>query len=299
MKGADLPRPGRVVRIKSNVFFSRVGKCTICSMPRSFIMSIKICPSDWLNVERDLLCLSGQSISLKLKSPRTWTEGRFFTLMMSPYVIKLFSKWLEFFTSATRRSIPTCQKMISFVCKHFHTNWFRFVFQFCDRHMRNVLMDEQHDPATLDISVFSIYTIWASFREEFWSCNRTGDLGFLDSYNMWLMKIKESQQFQFFFFASYAIDSHANEFQLTNKAALPCTTRWRPVSFSFVRGTNLFQFPSLPVHKRRNQKSRRVHISDKSMYRLYCSQFHTEFLQWIFNMDPHITTVTLNCFVTL
>ena len=35
--------------------------------------------------------------------------------------------------------------------------------------MRNVLMDEQHDPATMDISVFSIYmyTVWASFREEF------------------------------------------------------------------------------------------------------------------------------------
>ena len=69
--------PGRVVRIKSNVFFSRVGKCTICSKPWSFIMSINICRSDWLNVEPDLLSLSGQSISLKLKSPRTWTEGSF------------------------------------------------------------------------------------------------------------------------------------------------------------------------------------------------------------------------------
>ena len=143
------------------------------------------------------------------------------------------------------------------------------VFQFCNRHMRNVLMDEQHDPATIAISAFSIYTIWASFREEFWSCNRTVDFvclcwgltsqstifqsyrdgataswvinqyfrevkclaqghnmtavgfeprplapesdtlplshrappvdfGFLDIYNMWLMKVKGSQQFQFF-----------------------------------------------------------------------------------------------------
>ena len=70
-------------------------------------------------------------------------------------------------------------------------------------------MDEQHDPATMDISVFSIYTIWASFGEEFWSCNRTVDFSFLDSYNMWLMKVKESQQFQFF--ASDAIDIHAND----------------------------------------------------------------------------------------
>ena len=49
------------------------------------------------------------------------------------------------------------------------------------------------------------------------------DFGFLDSYNMWLMKVKESQQFQFF--APYAIDIRANEFQPTNKAAFICTTR--------------------------------------------------------------------------
>ena len=84
-------------------------------------------------------------------------------------------------------------------------------------------MDEQHDPATMDISVFSIYTIWASLREEFLSCNRTVDFGFLDSYNMWLMKVNQRQQFQFF--ASYAIDIHANEFQPTNKAAFISTIR--------------------------------------------------------------------------
>ena len=39
----------------------------------------------------------------------------------------------------------------------------------------------------------------------------------------WLMKVKKSQQFQFF--ASYAIDIHANEFQPTNKTAFICTTR--------------------------------------------------------------------------
>ena len=67
----------------------------------------------------------------------------------------------------------------------------------------------------------------------------TVDFGFLDSYNMWLMKVKESQQFQYF--ASYSIDIHANEFQPTNKAVFICTT--------------YFQFPSLPVHQRRNQRS--------------------------------------------
>ena len=47
----------------------------------------------------------------------------------------------------------------------------------------------------------------------------------------WLMKVKESQQFQFF--ASYAIDIHANEFQPTNKAAFICTTRLRPIFLLF------------------------------------------------------------------
>ena len=40
---------------------------------------------------------------------------------------------------------------------------------------------------------------------------------------MWLMKVKESHQFQFF--ASSAIDIHANEFQPTNKAVFIFTTR--------------------------------------------------------------------------
>ena len=40
---------------------------------------------------------------------------------------------------------------------------------------------------------------------------------------MWLMKVKESQQFQFF--ASYAIVIHANEFHPTNKAADKDTVR--------------------------------------------------------------------------
>ena len=48
------------------------------------------------------------------------------------------------------------------------------------------------------------------------------ELSILDSYNMWMLKVKESQQFQFF--ASYAIGIHANEFKPTNKAVF-CTTR--------------------------------------------------------------------------
>ena len=74
------------------------------------------------------------------------------------------------------------------------------------------------------------------------------------------------------FFASYAIDIHANEEQ------------------------TYFQFQISPVHQRRNQKSWRIHISGKSMYSLYCSQFHTEFLQWI---SIHYGSTYHNCHTPL
>ena len=35
----------------------------------------ELAPSDMLNKKPCLLSLSGQTISLKLKSPKTWTEG--------------------------------------------------------------------------------------------------------------------------------------------------------------------------------------------------------------------------------
>ena len=57
-----------------------------------------------------------------------------------------------------------------------------------------------------------------------------------------------------------------------------------------------FQFPSSPVHQRRNQKSWRIHISGKSMYSLYCSQFQTEFLQW---MIIHYGSTYHNCHTEL
>ena len=63
------------VIIKSKVFHYLVGKCTNCSSPYLFIISIKISPSDGLNGEPDILSLSGQTMSPKLKSPRTLTKG--------------------------------------------------------------------------------------------------------------------------------------------------------------------------------------------------------------------------------
>ena len=57
-----------------------------------------------------------------------------------------------------------------------------------------------------------------------------------------------------------------------------------------------FQFPSSPVHQRRNQKSWRIHISGKSMYSLYCSQIPTEFLRW---MSIHYGSTYHNCHTEL
>ena len=166
--------------------------------------------------------------------------------------------------------------MRSFVCKHFHPNWFRVIFLFCDRHIRNVLVDEQHNPATMDISVFSIYTIWASFREQFWSCKGAVDFGFLNSYNMWLMKVKESQQFQFFLPLMLLI------FMLMNFNPLIKLLLFVPQGedlsfFSFVTGTNLFSVSKFTYSPKK--KSWRIHISGKSMYSLNFSQFHTHACQ--------------------
>ena len=62
-----------------------------------------------------------------------------------------------------------------------------------------------------------LYTLYGKFPGRVLKLH----FGFLDSYNMWLVKVKESQQFQVF--APYATDIHANEFQPTNKAAFICT----------------------------------------------------------------------------
>ena len=88
---------------------------------------------------------------------------------------------------------------------------------------------------------------------------------------MWLMKVKESQQFQFF--ASYAIDIHANEFKSTNKAVL-FVPQGEDLSFvSFVKGTNLFSISKFTCSpKKESEKLKKIE-------KLFCSQFHTEFLQ--------------------
>ena len=172
--------------------------------------------------------------------------------------------------------------MRSFVCKHFHPNWFRVIFQFCERHMQNVFMDEQHDPATMDISVFSIYTIWASFREEFWSCNRTVDFGFLDSYNMWLIKVKESQQFQFLpLMLLIFMLMDVNPLLLKVLLFVP---QGEDLSvFSFVRGTNLFSVSKFTCSpKKESKKLKNSHFG----------QIHVQFVLltvscWVSVMNGH------------
>ena len=80
---------------------------------------------------------------------------------------------------------------------------------------------------------------------------------------MWLIKVKESKQFQFF--ASYAIDIHAIEFQPTNKAAF--VPQGEDISFfSIVRGTNLFSVskftcsPKKESEKLKNSHFEQIHV---------------------------------------
>ena len=147
-------------------------------------MSINICPSDWLNAEPDLLSLSGQSISLKLKSPKTWTKGSFFTFMLVPDMVKLIYEPLKVFTSTTMLPVPTCHTQRSFVCKHFNPNWLGIVFQFHDGHMWNILVNKQHHTATMKVFVFPVNIVRARFWEQFWSCNGAVNFCFLKA-TMW------------------------------------------------------------------------------------------------------------------
>ena len=81
---------------------------------------------------------------------------------------------------------------------------------------------------------------------------------------MWLIKVKESQQFQLF--ASYAIDIHSNEFQPTNKGAFIVPQGEDLSFFSFVRGTNLVSIskftcsPKKESEKLKNSHFGQIHV---------------------------------------
>ena len=141
----------------------------------------------------------------------------------------------------------------------------------------------------MDISVFSIYTIGTSFREEFWSCNRTVDFGFLDSYNMWLMKSRKASN------SSY-LPLMLLIFMLMNFNPVIKLLLFVPQGedlsfFSFVRGSNLFSVskftcsPPKKSEKLKNSYFGQIHV-----------QFHTEFLQW---MSIHYGFTYHNCHTEL
>ena len=66
--------------------------------------------------------------------------------------------------------------------------------------------------------------------------------------------------------------------------------------FSFVRGTNLFSVSKFTCSpKKESEKLKNLH-SGKSMYSLYCSQFHAEFLRW---MSIHYGSTYHNCHTEL
>ena len=100
------------------------------------------------------------------------------------------------------------------------------------------------------------------------------------------------------FFAFYAIDIHANEFQPINKAAFICTTRWRPIFLLLLEEQAYFQ-----VHLFTKERIRKVAEFTFRANPCTVCMAHSFILsfcdEWAFIMDPHITTVTLSCFVTL
>ena len=190
-------------------------------------MIIYIFPSDWLNAEPDLLILSGQSISLKLKSTKTWTEGSFYLYDM----VKLISEQLKVFTSTTRLLIPTLHIMRSFVCKHFNPNWPRVEWeQVTDLICEQVTSLRRHDGFCRSC-IHCVGKIPGTFLKLQWSCQFTPPPP-LNSHTMRLVKIKEGQQF--IFFASNAINVYAiNKLQSTDEAVFTCANEEDQLFFLF------------------------------------------------------------------
>ena len=128
------------------------------------------------------------------------------------------------------------------------------------------------------------------FREEFWNCNRTVDFGFLDSYNTWLMKVKESQQFLFFFFASYAVDIHANEFWPTWSCFYWYQKVQTYLSPLLLEEQTYFQFKCSPVHQRRNQKS----WKNSHFVQIHVQFVFFTFSYWVSAMNEHSSWIHIS-----
>ena len=82
--------------------------------------------------------------------------------------IKLFSeKMIKVF-----KFFPVCHQVVDTnlprnANKHFYQNLFRLIFQFCDGHVRNILMDKKHNTITIMVSILSVYTVWKGFWDQF------------------------------------------------------------------------------------------------------------------------------------
>ena len=131
----------------------------------------------------------------------------------------------------------------------------------------------------MDISVFSIYTIWASFREESWSCNRTVEFGFLDSYKMcWWKSRKASSSFLPLMLLIFMLMN----FNPLIKLLLFVSQGENLSFFSFVRGTNLFSVSKFCSPKKNSEKLKNLHFG----------QIHVQFVlftvsYWVSAMNEH------------
>ena len=77
-------------------------------------------------------------------------------VMLGLNVLKLILKELKVFARATGFSIPTCYEVRSFVCKDLSPYSLRVVFQFCQWHMGNFLVNEEHHAPLMKVPVFPI-----------------------------------------------------------------------------------------------------------------------------------------------
>ena len=82
--------PGNEVKIKSSVILFPSWKIHQLFQPMIVHNVHKYLPSDWLSMVLFLFRRSGQTMSLKLKSPSMWTEGTFlcWDLMCSSWFLR-------------------------------------------------------------------------------------------------------------------------------------------------------------------------------------------------------------------
>ena len=176
---------------------------------------------------------------------------------------------MEFFTSANWRSVPTCHKMGSFVCKHFYERclwtsnmtpppWIFLSFLYT--------LYGQVSGKSSEVAIeLSILVSWIATTCGWWKSRKASHSSFLPLMLLIFMLMN---------------------FNPLIKLLLSF--------FFFDRGTNLFSVSKFTCSP--NQKSWRIHISGKFMYSFYFSQFHTEFLQW---MSIHYGSTNHNCHTEL